>query len=180
MAWNTEIPLIVRVLTNDITTPYKFSDSRINQVIVVAAQFVKQDIQGNNDFTITIDKPAITPDPTETDTRNDVFVNCVALKSACIIDQSTFRTKANTEGIRAALGPASLNVSGNLSGFKILLDEGPCALYSQFVNNYDIANATNIAAVLGPFIGNKFDPRMTNANLGSFTRHGMNNNEFYS
>jgi hypothetical protein len=181
MAWDTEIPLIVRVLINDLASPYQYTDTRLRQVIAVAAQFVKEDLGAvEGMYTIDVSTPNILPDPTDSTARNDVFINCIALKSACIIDQSTLRTKAASEGIRAALGPASLSVSGNMVGFKILLDEGPCALYSQFISNYDIANATNIASILSPFIGNQFDPRLTNANLGSFYRHGEFYNEFYS
>lgn len=179
MAWNKEIPLIVRVIIDDLLSPYKYSDNRLSQVIVVAAQFVKEDLTGLDAYDINIERPNITPDPTE-DSRDDIFINSIALKTACIIDQSTLRTKAATEGIRAALGPASLSVSGNLAGFKILLDQGPCALYSKFISDWDIANATNIASVLSPFIGNQFDPRLTNANLGSFYRHGEFYNEFFS
>ena len=179
MSWNTEIPLIVRVLINDIISPYQYSDHRLNQVIAVAAQFVKEDLE-NKDYSINISQPNISPDPTDTAQRDDIFINCVSLKSACIIDQSTLRTKVALEGVRAALGPASLSVSGNAAGLKILLDEGPCALYEQFISNYDIANATNIASILSPFIGNQFDPRLTNANLGSFYRHGEFHSGFYS
>lgn len=180
MAWKSEIVPIVRVLINDLVEPYTYSNNRLYQVIVVAAQFVKEDLQGLSDYTINIQTPDISPDPTESDTRDDIFLNSVSLKSACFVDQSTFRTKAASEGIRAALGPASLSVTGNLSGFKILLDQGPCALYDKFISDYDIANATNIASVLSPFIGNKFDSRLTNANLGSFFRHGGFDGGFYS
>ena len=72
------------------------------------------------------------------------------------------------------LGPAKLSVAGNLEGFRILLEQGPCALYKEFVDDFEIANATNIAAILSPFVGNKFDPRLSNANLGGFYRHGDN------
>jgi hypothetical protein len=181
MAWNTEIPLIVRVLINDFISPYQYSDHRLSQVVAVAAQLVKEELTAvDGIYTVNVIQPNITPDPTDTTQRDDVFINCVSLKTACIIDQSTLRTKAASEGIRAALGPASLSVSGNMSGFKILLDQGPCALYSKFIADYDIANATNIASILSPFIGNQFDPRLTNANLGSFYRHGEFYNGFYS
>jgi hypothetical protein len=180
MAWDTEIPVIVRVLIDDLVSPYTYSDRRLKQVITVAAQLVKEELTAvDGVYTVNLTDLEISPDPTLSN-RDDVFINCVSLKSACIIDQSSVRTKAASEGIRAALGPASLSVSGNMTGYKILLDQGPCALYKKFIEDYDIANATNIASILSPFIGNKFDPRLTNANLGSFYRHGEFYNEFYS
>ncbi len=160
MAWKKDITIIVRVLINDLVSPYAFADARLEQAIVVGAHFVLTDFSLFKDYVINILKPEITPDPTEATTKDDIFINCVALKSACIIDQSIFRTKAALEGVKAAMGPANLSIKGNLEGFKILLDQGPCALYKSFLQDFEIANATNISAVLGPFVGNKFDPYM--------------------
>ena len=47
----------------------------------------------------------------------------MTLKAACFLDQSTFRTKAVNEGIKAGLGAAQVTVQGNLKGFKDILDE---------------------------------------------------------
>jgi len=173
--WKKEIVTIVRVLINDLVSPYVYSDSRLEQVVVVAARFVKTDLSYVKDeYDINITRPDITPDPTISDPRDEIFINSISLKAACIVDQSTFRTKATLHGISAVLGPAKLSVAGNLEGFRILLEQGPCALYKEFVNDFEIANATNIAAILSPFVGNKFDPRLSNANLGGFYRHGDN------
>lgn len=159
MSWHSEIITTVRVLVNDIVAPYSYSDDRLSQVIVVAAKFVKNDLSFiTTDYSIDISNKTIDPDPTDPNNIDEIFVNCISLKTACIVDQSTFRTKAASEGIKAALGPASLSIQDNLKGFKILLDQGPCALYDKFVNDYEIANATNIRAVLSPFVGNNFDP----------------------
>jgi hypothetical protein len=86
-------------------------------------------------------------------------VGLLALKAACLLDQSTFRTKAVSEGIRTALGSANLSVAGNLSGYKTLLDIGPCNLYEKLVMEHNISNATAVSAILSPFVGNNFDPQ---------------------
>lgn len=168
MSWDTEIITTVRVLINDIVSPYTYSDDRLKQVVTVAAKFVKNDLSFiSTDYSINIIDNTISPDPTAAQSLDEVFVNCVSLKASCIVDQSTFRTKAASEGIKATLGPASLDIRNNLQGFKILLDEGPCALYNKFVNDYEIANATNIRAILSPFVGNNFTPdTMHNSGLG--------------
>jgi hypothetical protein len=160
MAWKKELVTIVRILVNDLNQPFVYSDNRLQQVIVVAAHFVKTDLSFGGDYRVYITQPDIIPDPTEPNGKDEPFVNSVALKAACLIDQSTFRSKAAMEGITAALGPASLSVGGNLEGFRILLNEGPCALYEKFVSDFEIANATNIRAILSPFVGNRFDPEM--------------------
>lgn len=157
MSWQVEIPIIVRTLINDIVEPQIYSDERLLQVIAVAAKYVQFDITLEHPYTIDIIGSNITPDPT---TDNDsIFISLVGLKAACIIDQSTLRTRAALEGIKAALGPAHLSVAGSLAGFNLIIDKGPCAAYDELVSHWDIKEATSIRAILSPFVGNKFDPR---------------------
>jgi hypothetical protein len=156
MSWNLEIPIIVRTLINDWSETPTYSDERILQVISVAAKYVQFDVSLENIYTIDVVNPNITPDPTAL--NDSIFISLVSLKSACIIDQSTLRTKAAMEGIRAALGPANLSVAGSLTGIKMILDNGPCATYEELSSHWDVKEATAIRAILSPFVGNNFDP----------------------
>jgi hypothetical protein len=157
MSWQIELPIIVRTLINDFSDQPVYSDERIIQVVSVAAKYVQFDVALNYEYTVDVTGPTITPDPTLN--KDEIFIGLVSLKTACIIDQSTLRTKAATEGIRASLGPASLSVGGSLEGLKMILEKGPCALYEELKYHWDLKDATAIAAVLGPFVGNKFNPR---------------------
>jgi len=157
MSWQTEIPIIVRTLVNDLADQPVYSDERILQVVAVSAKYVQFDVVLDHKYEVDVTGPAITPDPT--DDRDEIFISLVSLKAACIIDQSTFRTKAVNEGIRAALGSAQLSVAGNLAGWKTILDKGPCATYDELTSHWDVKDARAIAAILSPFVGNNFDPR---------------------
>jgi hypothetical protein len=157
MAWNTEMPIMVRVLINDLSDSPNYSDERLLQAIVVAAKYVQIDIALDTLYDIDITNPVISPDPTIN--RDEVFISLVSLKAACIIDQSVLRTKAATEGIRAALGPALLSVNGSLDGIKMILELGPCAAYEELVSHWDVEQATSVKAILSPFAGNQFDSR---------------------
>lgn len=157
MSWQIEIPIIVRTLINDLSEIPTYSDERMLQAIVVAAKYVQFDVNLNNIYTIDIANPNITPDPTAN--NDDIFISLVSLKSACIFDQSTLRTKAALEGIKAALGPANISVAGSLAGIKLIIDSGPCAAYDELTSHWDVKEATAIRAVLSPFVGNNFDPR---------------------
>jgi len=158
MSWSIEIPIIVRTLINDFDeTNQTYSDERILQAVVVAGKYVQFDVNLNQTYTINIANPAITPDPTEL--NDDIFISLVSLKTACIFDQSTLRTKAAMEGIRAALGPAQLSIGGSLAGLKLIIDKGPCSAYDELTSHWDVKEATAIRAVLSPFVGNNFDPR---------------------
>lgn len=180
MSWQSEIVTIVRVWINDLGDSPTYSDSRIQQVIAVAAQNVIREISFTQAYTVDVVNETISPDPTLTASRDDDFVAFAAIKSACILDQSTFRTKAVNEGIRTSLSPASIDVRGNLRGYQTLLEIGPCAMYEKLRTEFEIGNPNVCQAVLSPFIGNDFDPRNTSSAMGDFHRNGYYIDKFYS
>lgn len=156
MSWDVEIPIIVRTLINDLSENPTYSNERLLQVISVAAKYVQFDVSLDHEYIVDVVNPSISPDPTAD--NDSIFISLVSLKAACIIDQSVLRTKAASEGIRAALGSATLSVTNSLSGFKLIIDHGPCAAYDELTSHWDVKEATAIRAVLSPFVGNKFDP----------------------
>ena len=118
MTWQDEILMIVRTLINDLESSPTYTDERLLQVITVAAKYVQFDVVLDNTYTVDVVNKLISPDPT---VQNDsIFISLIGLKSACMIDQSTLRTKAAMEGIRAALGPAQLSIAGSLAGFDLI------------------------------------------------------------
>lgn len=159
MSWQNDIINVVRVLINDLdlSSP-TYNDDRLVQLISVAARYVQFDIELNTKYIIDSTNNTITPDPTVE--KDEIFLCLIGLKAACLIDHSTFRTKSLLNGISASLGPAKLSVAGNLAGFKEIIEHGPCKFYTDLVSTWDIQEASAIAAVLSPFIGNKFDPMM--------------------
>jgi hypothetical protein len=171
MSWQTEIPIIVRTLINDWSDQPVYSDERIIQVITVAAKYVQFDVSLDHQYQIDVGNLTLEPDPTTN--KDEIFVSLVSLKSACLIDQSNLRTKAAIEGIRAALGPASLSVGGSLEGIRMVLEHGPCALYEELTSHWDVKDATAIRAILSPFVGNNFNPRYIQS-------YGYRARDFYS
>jgi hypothetical protein len=177
MFWQIEIPLIIRNLINDLASPPTYSDERLEQLTVIAAQYVLQEANLDITYNTNVIDLIISPDPSDPSIRDIDFIGLVSLKAACLLDQSTFRTKAAGEGLRAALGPASLSVNGNLGGYRDILNMGPCKLYDQLVLDHNIGNATAIRAIFSPFVGNNFDPQNLNSSDGSHSR--FKNNQFY-
>lgn len=156
MSWNIEMPIIVRTLINDLSDSPTYSDERLLQVISVAAKYVQFDVVLDHSYNVNVVNPDISPDPTVD--NDSIFISLTCLKAACIVDQSTLRTKAAMEGIRAALGPAQLSVANSLAGIKMIIEEGPCAAYDELTSHWDVREATAIRAILSPFVGNRFDP----------------------
>lgn len=170
MSWQSEITTIVRILINDYVVPYTYSDARLEQTILVAAQYVQFDVNLDNQYTIDIVGGTLSPDPTTLTEKDSIFINLTGLKTACIVDQSTYRTKAALEGIRAALGPASLSVGGAAGAFKTMLQLGPCATYDELTAHWDVANANAVRAIFSPFVGNNFDPQNLNTSVSDHSR----------
>ena len=174
MPWQEELTIITRTLVNDFNPPYEYTDCRIQQIITVAAKYVQFDVNLDQKYTVDVVYNNISPDPT--DNNDEIFVSLTCLKAACIIDQGTLRTKAALEGIRTALGSASLSFGGSLAGWQSIIDHGACSLYEELTSHWDVKNATAIAAVLSPFVSNKFYPRYMN--VGPFRNLG--NNDFFT
>jgi hypothetical protein len=171
MSWQTELPIIVRTLVNDLSDQPTYSDERLWQVIAVAAKYVQFDVVLEQTYNIDVSNSTIVPDPT--DSRDEIFIALVSLKTACLIDQSTLRTKASMEGIRASLGPASLSVGGSLEGLRMIIEQGPCATYDELTSHWDVKDATAVRAILSPFVGNNFNPRYIQS-------YGYRARDFYS
>jgi hypothetical protein len=158
--WMTEMVMMLRGWIGDMSDTPTYSDSRLRQMLLIAAQFVQIDLQWPTTYTINISESSISPDPADEDTRDVDFMNFVVLKASCMADLSTYRTKALMEGIRANLGPASLTVGGNAKGFMDLLNsaEGPCGLYKGLRRQYQFGNVNMLRAVMNMFSSNQFNP----------------------
>lgn len=157
MSWQLEIPIIVRALINDLGDEPVYSDERIQQLVVVAAQYVTREVNLNIEYNINVVNPDIVPDPTLLENKDLDFISFVALKSACFLDQSSLRTRAASEGIKAGLGPATISVGPNGS-YQFLLLHGPCKSYEDFRIDYELGNTSLLRGILSPFVGNNFDP----------------------
>jgi hypothetical protein len=129
MSWQSEISTILRYLINDVDfNNYKYTDSRIETTILVASQLVTFDTSFRNEYSIDIANGALSPDPTESNTRDNAFINLVAFRSACVILGSEVKTEASNS-ISIKDGPSAID----LRGVSMTLNE----LYKDFCSKYD-------------------------------------------
>jgi len=158
MAWEDVMVPMLRVLINDVGDTLTYTDERLAELLLVAAQFVYQELDFVNTYTINIPALTLSPDPTSSGTKEDAFTNLVVLKAACLADQGLYRSKAAVAGIRAKCGPAVLETGRHIEGFKTLLELGPCKAYSEMKFAQQIGRTPVVEAVLSPFTSNNFDP----------------------
>jgi hypothetical protein len=178
MAWQDTMIMMLRHLINDLndeSSSTTYTDGRLEETLVVAANIVKHEISFNTTYTVHVPSVTISPDPTASSTEdNDAFVNFTVLKAACVMDWSLYRTKALVAGIRAKCGPAVLETLKHLDGFKELLSGGPCAAYEKLKDQWVFGNGNICRAILSPFVSNNFDPD----NLGTY--YDSHSRDYYS
>jgi hypothetical protein len=149
MAWTDDMPVIVRYLVNDVnSSDYTYTNGRIKQTIVVAAQLVLNEIDFDKTYTVTVSTSGITPDPTAA-TKDDAFINLVSLKSACLIASSELRTKS-LDAVRVSDGSSSIDAGGVLRGFEAL-SKSMCQRYEDAKIQYKAGNSVAGKAVLTPY-----------------------------
>lgn len=151
MAWQTEMVRMIRHLVNDLddTSP-TYTDYRLEELILVAAQYVNLDVTFSQSYTIDVDEMTLTPDPTS-DPKDNAFINLVVLKSACIIAQNEYRT-ASGQGISIRDGSSALDLRG-LGAMKKELASSWCQEYKTAKLEYAAGNLMPGHAILGPFTG---------------------------
>jgi hypothetical protein len=151
MAWQTELPTIVRYIINDLdSTRYKYSDERIETTVTIAAQMVILDISLQTQYDINIQNISISPDPTESVPKDNVFINLTALKTACIILGSEVKTEGGN-AISIKDGPSAIDLRGVASTISFLYED-ICGKYEKLLKDYKedlVASAGQ--AILGPY-----------------------------
>ncbi len=157
MTWQEETIPMLRVLIDDNDpTNYGYTDDRLEEILVVAAKYVTEEVNNIGTYTVNVSSTSISPDPD--DDADTTFINFMVLKAACLTDWSTYRQKALVAGVKAKCGPAVLETLQHLEGFRTLITKGPCESYTQLRQENNFNGTTAIRAVLSPFRGNNFDP----------------------
>lgn len=149
MAWQTEITQIVRNIIGDIdlSSP-TYTDERIQEIILVSAQLLSTEVDFAQTYTIDVDELSLTPDPT-TPTKDDGFINLVALRSACIIANSEFRTAANN-AYNFADGPAKID-GRDVAESLYKNAQTICESFEKTKKSYKAGNNNAGAIIVGPY-----------------------------
>jgi len=149
MPWQNEMTLIVRHLVNDLnSSSYTFTDSRLEEAVLVSAQLALLEIDFENVYAIDVDAVSLSPDPTDSSNKDDSFINLVSLKTSQMLLGSELKTHS-LNAISLRDGPSALDLRGIVSGLKILFDDIN-KRYDEAVMQYKL-NGVVGQAVLGPY-----------------------------
>lgn len=143
--WTDIFPIVIRQLINDTASPYRYSDSRLEDLTIVSAVFVIRDVEFSTSYTIDINNSTITPDPSS---DND-FIALVSLRVACMILSGEFTT-ASDKGIIVKDGPSMIDMSKMIDAKKQLA-ETACKNYDKARTNYVYGDGSFGRAIVTPF-----------------------------
>ena len=150
MSWQGQMSTIVRYLIDDTdSAKYKYSDKRLETTLLVAAQFITLSTDLNNEYTINVEQCALSPDPTDTDTKDNAFINLTCMKAACIMVGSEVRSESSN-AISIKDGPSAIDLRGVASTL-IVLYQDLCKKYDQMELDYRAGHSTVGQAILGPY-----------------------------
>jgi hypothetical protein len=153
MAWDTEMVIMLRAMIGDLDSPYRYSDSRLQQVITTSAIFVNSDVRTYTS-TFAVDPVAltITPDPTDrtTGTRDEDYITLVLLKSACFTDHGRFQNETRGDLSVKEFG-TSVSRKSIIAQRAKILETGFCKKYDDILFAYLAGDLQTGQAILSPF-----------------------------
>lgn len=150
MSWQGQISTMVRHLISDVdSTNYKYSTSRLETSILVAAQLLTTETDLSQTYTINVESCSLSPDPTDADTKDDDFIALVSLKCACIILGGEVRAESGN-AISIKDGPSAIDLRG-VSSTLTNLYKDLCQKYEQMLIDYRAGSSLAGHAILGPY-----------------------------
>lgn len=154
MSWQDDALLIFRNLIWDNSDEYTYTDSRLEEVLMVAAKLILSEVRFSTTYVVDVNTYSISPDPSD---DND-FIYFMTLKAACMVDRGNARIAAMRSGLSAKCGPVTMQTSGHMDAFISLINNGYCKTYEDAKFEFALGNTGHIKAILSPFINTSFDP----------------------
>ena len=143
---------IVRILISDFDTPPIFDDDRISDSIVVGGLISAQEFDYSVEYTFDIGSSTITPDPLNPITADPIAVALFTLKSACILNTSSYQDAVLTS-IRVRDGDSEVDTTTGFRGFRDILELGPCESYNRLLKEKKSLQSMSLgAAIATPFV----------------------------
>ena len=151
--WQTEMVLLLRHMIDDVEETYRYSDSRLQELILAAAQLTIGEISFAQEYSVDIDAHTLTPDPTDSaaGTRENWFIDLVSMKAACVLDRGRVRKAVNSSFI-AKEGNSMVDVRDAGKNAIEAMKHGWCKAYTDSKFEYEVDRTSDVGAViLTPF-----------------------------
>ncbi len=146
MAWQNDLGIILRTIINDLDGT-DYTNSKIEQILVVAAKLIKLEIDFAYIYAIDVEEVTISPDPVAAD--DNAFITLVSLKAACLILGAELKLAA-AQSFRVQDASAVVDIKGVFEAKKALYDQ-LCKDYAKAKTDYIAGNLSSFAAILSPY-----------------------------
>lgn len=149
MAWNTELPTLLRTLIGDLDAT-SYTTDRLKQILVVAAFQVLQELTFEQTYVADFSAITLAPDPT-VDPKDESLSNLMCLKAAAIMDRNSAML-AVRRAVSLRDGSSAIDLRGQAEGWLKLLDKGWGAVYDQAKLEYQLGQVPVAGrAIMTPF-----------------------------
>lgn len=142
MAWQDVSVPTLRHIINDLGSTVEYNDSRLEELLVVAARYIDQEISFSTAYTIDIVNCSIAPEP------DDPFINLMVLKAACILARGTQRIDIN-KGFVIHDGPSRID-GKQVAVERKNMTESYCQEFEDAAEQHRLGNAVSGKAIFGP------------------------------
>ena len=147
MSWQTELVQIVRHLINDVDST-TYTDARLEETILVAAQLQYVSIDFDNAYSIDVDGGTLSPDPTLSP-KDDIFINLVCMRAACIVLGSEAKTLA-AQSYKVKDGPSTMETGEAYTNTFSLYKDMQNVL-ARAIMQYKAGDSVGAQAILTPY-----------------------------
>lgn len=150
MAWENELVIILRHIVDDVdSSNYMFTDSRLEESILVAAQLIHNEMEFNIDYTIEVDNRLLSPDPTLTDPKDDDFIALCCMRAAIMLMTSMIKTYS-LKSISIKDGPSAIDTRGIVQGLNQVYKD-IIAKYEDMKLSYQTGKLGFGKSIMGPY-----------------------------
>jgi len=150
MSWQGQISTMVRHLISDLdSNNFKYSAHRLETTILVAAQLLMSETDLAYDYDINVEQCDLSPDPTDTATKDNDFLALVSIKCACIILGGEIKAESGNS-ISIKDGPSAIDLRG-VTGTLTILYKDLSEKFNKLLLDYKAGNSLAGHAILGPY-----------------------------
>lgn len=128
------------VIDDTDSSAYKYTDNRLTTLLSVSATYVKDDISA--DYTVNLSGGTISPD------IEDIVVNLIVLKSACLLTKSEYKSSSQC-AVRFTDGPSTADYKGVADSLKEAA-KNFCEDYTRAMMYYLTGQSDSIALISTP------------------------------
>lgn len=143
---------ILRVMLGDFDETL-YEELTLQRLLVVSAQFVSNELTFSQDFVADVSGIDITPDPCDTGTRDDSFINLTCIKAACLTNRGNAWKESANALVTRDIGGITIDTREVFKAkFNLLIQGGWCPTYLEEKLEYQSGqNRVAGAIIMSPF-----------------------------